>query len=95
MQTFERIPPLPNKSLFAMNRWFYKMNQAGLLFHPDDPAEDIVEIKTGQPTFTDEECIKVNQAINRMFECHGDKVYEVVLKYVHQAMGIDPVFAVE
>ena len=57
--------------------------------------QTVLFTKTGQPTFTDEECIKVNQAINRMFECHGDKVYEVVLKYVHQAMGIDPVFAVE
>jgi hypothetical protein len=95
MQLSERIPALPNKSLFAMNRWFYKMQQAGLLFHPDDCAEDIVEINSGLPTFTEAECLKVNQAISRMFECHGDKVYEVALKYVHQAMGMRPDFSVE
>jgi hypothetical protein len=93
MKANSRIPDLPNNSFFAMNRWFYKMHLAGLLFHPDDSAEDIVEIKTGQPTFTAEECLKVNQAINRMFEFQGDKVYEVALKYVHQAMGINPGFA--
>lgn len=90
MKATPRIPDLPNGSYFAMTRWFYKMHQANLLFHPDDSAESIVEIKTGLPTFTEEECLKVNQAIDLMFERHGDKVYEIALQYVHQARGINP-----
>ena len=90
METKPRIPNLSNKSFFAMNRWFNKMYLAGLLYHPDDPAETIVNVASGKPTFTPEECIELNKAIGLMFDHHGDKVYEVGLMYAHKAMGIKP-----
>ena len=91
MQT-SRIPEVPNRSYFAMNRWFYKMYHARLLYNPDERAEDIVSIETGDPTFTPEECSKLNQAVAVMFEQHGDMVYEVGLRYFHKALGITPVY---
>jgi len=94
MQT-TRIPEVPNRSCFAMNRWFNKMYHAGLLFNPDDRPEDIVNIETGNPTFTPEECAKLNQAVAVMFEDHGDMVYEVGLRYFHKALGITPIYDTE
>ena len=93
MQIKPRIPALPNKSFFAMNRWFYKMHLAGLLYHPDDPAETIINLANGQPTFTPEECLELNQAVDFMFDHHGDKVYDVGLHYFHKAMGIKPEYS--
>ena len=90
MTTTSRIPEVPNRSYFAMNRWFYKMYLAGLLYHPDDPAENIVQIATGEPTFTSEECVKLNKAVDLMFEHHGDAVYDCGLKYFYKALGITP-----
>ena len=90
MQIKSRIPALPNKSFFAMNRWFNKMYHAGLLYHPDDAAEVIVNTVSGQPTFTPEECVELNRAVDLMFANHGDKVYQVGLQYFHKAMGIKP-----
>ena len=85
-----RIPALPNKSLFAMNRWFKKMYLARLLYHPDDAAETIFDIKTGLPTFTQDECLSLNQAVALMFQINGDKVYAVCLKYFYMAMKVKP-----
>lgn len=90
MQTTSRIPSLPNKSYFAMNRWFQKMQQAGLLYHPDERAEDIVDIETDAPMFDPVECETLDALMDQMFEVHGDAVYEVCLKHVHKAMGIKP-----
>ena len=90
MQTTSRIPTHPNKSFFAMNRWFKQMYLSGLLFHPDEPAESIINIASGQPSFTPAECIQLNSAIQLMFDNHGDRVYSVCLKYFHMAMGIKP-----
>lgn len=90
MKTTPRIPEVPNGSYFAMNRWFEKMYLAGLLYHPDEPAENIVEIATGKPTFDTDECIKLNRAVDVMFKHQGDAVYECGIKYFHKALGITP-----
>ncbi len=90
MQNIERIPSLPNKSLFAMNRWFYEMDQAGLLYHPDEQAENIVDIATGSPTFTQSECKKLNALMDEMVATHGGMVYKVCLNITHEATGIRP-----
>ncbi|MBK6927800.1 MAG: hypothetical protein IPH15_09750 [Comamonadaceae bacterium] len=88
-----RIPDVPGKSAFALERWFYKLNQVGLLFNPDDAPEEIVSISTGEPVFTAEECSVLNESLDRLFDCHGDKVYDVALKYFHRAMSIRPELA--
>ena len=88
-----RVPQLPGKSLVAMDRWFNRLYVDGLLFNPDDRPEDIVAIDTGEPTFTESECQVLNASLDRFFEYHGDKVYEVALKYFYKAVGITPEFA--
>lgn len=90
MQTNERIPVLSNNSYFAMNRWFYKLQKAGLLYNVDDPAEIIVDISTGMPTFTPQESIELNRAVASMFDRHGENVYDVGLHYFHKAMDFIP-----
>ncbi|MES2414468.1 MAG: hypothetical protein V4614_11745 [Pseudomonadota bacterium] len=90
MKTISRIPDVPNSSYFAMNRWFYKMYLGGLLFHVDDRAETIINTATNKPAFTTEECVKLNEAIDVMFEHHGDAVYECGIKYFYVATGIKP-----
>lgn len=93
MQIKSRIPVQPNKSFFAMKRWFNQMYLSGFLFHPDELAESIVNIASGQPTFTPEECVRLNRAVKSMFDNHGDKVYGVGLQYFHKAMGIKPEYS--
>ena len=90
MKTVSRIPDLPTSSYYSMNRWFYKMYLEGLLFHVDDRAETIVSVETGEPTFNSDECVKLNAAIDIMFDHHGDKVYECDIKYFYTAMEYKP-----
>lgn len=87
MQSSSRIPDLINDSFFAMNRWFYKLYKADLLFNPDDSADSIVD-GAGNAIFTDEECNRLNSAVGRMFAVHGELVYDVGLKYLHKALLI-------
>jgi hypothetical protein len=90
MQNLVRIPSLPSKSYFAMNRWFQQMQQAGLLYHPDERAENIVDIKTGTPMFDSHECEVLDTLMEQMFDEHGDKVYDVCLKLAHKVVDTEP-----
>lgn len=85
-----RIPAVPGKSSFALEHWFSRLSATGLLFNPDDRPEDIVSIATGEPTFTAAECLVLNESLQILFENHGERVYEVALRYFHKAMGIQP-----
>ena len=66
------------------------MYLSGLLYHPDDPAEVIINIATAESAFTPEACVKLNKSVDLIFEYHGDKVYEIGLRYMQKAMGITP-----
>lgn len=81
MQTASRIPTLTGTSYQSMDSWFKSMADADLLFHPDDAPKDIVRIADGSPTFTKEECRKLDEALSIMFERHGDEVYEAAYPY--------------
>ena len=59
-----------------------------LLFHIDDRTETIVNIETGSASFRPDECVKLNTAINILFEHHGDEVYKCGIKYFYTSMGI-------
>lgn len=87
MQAQSRIPDLLNDSFFAMNRWFYELYRANLLFNPDDAANLIVD-DIGKAIFTDEECNRLNSAVDRMFAVHGELVYDIGLKYFHNTLLI-------
>lgn len=93
MNTKTRVPAVPDASRLALDRWFNKLYQNGLLFHPDDSPESIVCIATGEPTFTRQECAVLNAGLDVLFERHGDAVYEVALKYSYKAIGFKPDYA--
>ena len=63
MQTIPRIPDPINNSISAMDSWFFKMHASGLLFHPEDCASDIIEIATGKPMLTSEECDSLEKSL--------------------------------
>ena len=64
------------------------MYTSGLLFHPEDRASDIIEIASGKPMFTSEECDILEKILDAMFEKHGDKVCDVAYKYVRKTISI-------
>lgn len=90
MKNQSRIPQISGKSSFSLDRWFKQLYDAGLLFNPDDQPEDIVVFGTGESVFTERECLILTESLDRLFQCHGDKVYDVALKYFYKAVGITP-----
>lgn len=88
MEKGNRIPAIPGKSSQELENWFATLHATDLLFHPDDRPEDIVSIATGEPTFTPAECLVLRESLAKLFEQHGDGVYEVALRYAHKALGI-------
>ena len=71
-----RIPDLTENTFDGMLWWFAEMSQRELLFHPDDSPDQIVNIRTGEPTFSAEECGKVESILSRMFDKFGNDVHE-------------------
>jgi hypothetical protein len=90
MQNQVRVPELPGKSRFALERWFHRLSVSGLLFNPDDRPESIISNDTGEQLFSAAECRILNESLDRLFEHHGDTVREVALKYFYKATGIKP-----
>jgi hypothetical protein len=77
-----RIPSLTNNSRTAASKWFTEMHKGGLLFHPDNNPNELVQIGDGSPTFTPQECEEATQALKLMFLHHGDSVYELAMAVV-------------
>ncbi len=86
MQTQSRIPTPLSNSYSSMDKWFANMQASGLFFNPEDRPVDIVEINSGEPIFSTEECVMLDQIIDIMFEIHGDKVCEVAFKHTHKQL---------
>ena len=45
----------------------YLYLEASVMFHPDDSFEGYVNIKTGEPSFTPEQCKKFNTLMDQAF----------------------------
>ncbi len=86
--SISRIPEYSDHSFDGMLYWFASMSECGLLFHPDDPAEEIYEIATGDPMFSPVESRKANAILNSMFSEFGDEVYEAAYPIFMKRMGI-------
>ena len=71
-----RIPEYQTPTFAGMRAWFKAMAKRGLLFHPDDPPDTIVSIRSGKRFFTQDECLKLDPIMHRMFRRFGDRVYE-------------------
>lgn len=83
-----RIPDYSEHSFDGMLLWFATMSVRKLLFHPDDPAETIYNIATGEPTFSPTESRKANAILETMFNRFGDEVYEAAYPIFMKRMGI-------
>ena len=83
-----RIPDFSDQSFDGMLIWFATMSERGLLFHPDDPADEIYGIATGEPTFSAVESCKSNEILETMFNQFGDSVYEAAYPVFMKRMGI-------
>jgi len=83
-----RIPDYSENSFDGMLFWFATMSERGLLFHPDDLADEICNIVTGEPTFTPAESLKANAILETMFNQFGDQVYEAAYPVFMKRMGI-------
>lgn len=90
MRNHIRVPQLRDESSQAMNNWFETLSVGGFLFHPDECPEDIVQVTTGEPTFTENECRVLRESLDRLFLYHGDTVYDVALKHFYRAVGFTP-----
>jgi hypothetical protein len=90
MCTDQRIPDFPEPTFCGLRRWYRQMHEADLLYHPDEPAETIVRTDTGEASFTPEECVQLNAAVDSLFASHGDLVYAVGLHFARKARGIKP-----
>lgn len=71
-----RIPAFDATTSTGMRAWFKAMARRGLLFHPDDSPDQIVEIQTGRPVFSRDECLKLEGIMGTMFQRFGDQVHE-------------------
>ena len=52
--------------------FFFQLDQAGLLFHPEDRAEQVISAATGARLFTDEEAACINARIDEVFAIMDD-----------------------
>lgn len=83
-----RIPDFANKSHEGMSRWFSEMALRGLLFHPEDSAESIIHVATGEPLFRPDECTKLDTIMADMFDRFGDDVCEAAYPVFMHAAGL-------
>jgi len=88
MNNSTRIPDFSDLSFDGMLLWFATMSERGLLFHPDDPADEIFDIATGEPTFTKEESRKAKDILDTMFGKFGDHVYDAAYPIFMKCAGI-------
>ena len=78
-----RIPRLKDTSEESAQGWFNKMAILGLLFHPDDAPEEIINIDNRKGLFSEKECKELEHIIETLFKHHGDKVYDFGLAAYH------------
>lgn len=83
-----RIPRFQPRTIGDVYRWFAEMDANDDLFHPDDPAETILN-PDGTRAFTDDEAAILNKTIEGMRIRFGDPLYEVgSLFFTHRVWGV-------
>ena len=83
-----RIPEYSDQSFDGMLNWFATMSKRDLLFHPDDPAEEIYDIASGKRMFSPAESSKAKEILDAMFRLHGHEVYEAAYPIFMKRMGL-------
>jgi hypothetical protein len=87
MNQTSRIPEWTDHNFDGMLAWFSEMSVRGLLFNPDDDPSDIVSIADGTKMFSDIEAAALRSTVAKMFELHGDEVYEAGLPIFRATIG--------
>lgn len=87
MNTQSRIPKLNSPSFDGALVWFSEMQAKGLIFHPDDDPDEIVNICDWQKTFSESEVSELRFLINELFNALGDDVYEAAYPIFMNAIG--------
>jgi len=64
------------------------MSEHDLLFHPDDPPEEIILIDSGELVFSASECEKLNKILDNMFQQFDEKVYDAAYPFFMATMNI-------
>lgn len=83
-----RIPDLQDNSTEAMSRWFSDMADADLIFHPEDPASEIISSKDGEPFFSEEEAKKAQLILDDFFNRFSNKaVIDAAYPHFMRAAG--------
>ncbi|MBS0461624.1 MAG: hypothetical protein JSS41_04025 [Proteobacteria bacterium] len=82
-----RIPTYDTHAVDGMLSWFAEMSSRGLLFHPEDDPADIIDIATGECTFTHAEAGRVRGILGAMRAAHGDAMIEVCYPVFMRAAG--------
>ena len=84
-----RIPECNSTDFSAMSCWFEALASKGLLFHPEDDPEDIIELDSGLPTFTPDEVLKVRNILSEFFEANGNQVVAACYPIFMTACGLN------
>lgn len=84
----ERIPNFTDNTFDGMLFWFAEMSSRGLIYHPDESADQIVLLADGKPMFTSTECEKLDGFLASMFKTHGDRVYDACYPIFMKAAGL-------
>lgn len=71
-----RIPIYDAADPNGITLWFAELSRLGLLFHPENAPETIVEVRSGRHVFSDVECGELREILGGMFAEHGDEVIE-------------------
>lgn len=87
MKTQSRIPKLSSTNFDGALLWFSEMQTRGLIFHPDDDPDEIVNICDWQKKFSESEVFELRFLINELFNTLGDDVYEAAYPIFMKAIG--------
>jgi hypothetical protein len=83
----DRTPDLTENTFDGMLLWFAEMSRRELLFHPEDSPSEIVNIRTGEPTFSAGECDKIDRILSGLFGRFGDGVHEAACPVFMKRFG--------
>ena len=80
--TGTRVPKLTGTTPTAAKSWFKRMHADGLMFHPDESPNEIMEIASEARLFSDAECIQLKQYLAQLFAALGDRVHDIAFDVV-------------
>lgn len=72
-----RVGPIRTRD--QAEAWIRGLNDWGFLYHFDDPVEEVIDGRTGQPLFTDTDRPLVQARVDDLFKLPGFDPFEYAL----------------